>query len=361
MYSVLLVDDEPLVLEGLKLLVDWESCGFRVCDEASDGEEAIMKIAEQHPDLVVTDLRMPVIDGIQLIRHCVQQLRLRSRFVILSGHEDFSAAQQAVSLGVIDYWLKPIDAEEIHRSLAALHKSWTQRGPVYRAPAGDARASGDAWPTAAESVPAVPDEALCAAEDELLQAIEDNDGQRIAAIIRRMLDLAASAIPSVIARQSYFSSLLLELILKTDDGVATDAMPISMAFLKNEPDTWEEPLTAFCQTVAARLARQRESAGPVGEALRFIRKNYNKPLKLQEVAKALHFQPAYMGQLFRKVTGMSFLDCLHRTRIEEACKLLRRTDRKISDIARAVGYADAELFTEKFKKYMSVPPSQYKK
>lgn len=58
---------------------------------------------------------------------------------------------------------------------------------------------------------------------------------------------------------------------------------------------------------------------------------------------------------------MTFIDYLHRVRVEEACKLLRRTDRKIADIARSVGYTDPELFAEKFRKHMNVTPSQYRK
>lgn len=361
MFSVLLVDDEPLVLEGLKLLVDWEGYGFRICGEAGDGEDACALIAQHNPDLVVTDLRMPIIDGIQLIRHCVDHLQTRCRFIILSGHEDFSAAQQALSLGVIDYWLKPLDTDEIHRTLAVLREEWKRRAadiPAYR--------SGTVSPeinesSIAESVPSALNEALCAAEDELLLAIEEADDERIVANTNRLLQLAFSSTPSIAACKSYISNMLLELVLKTDDGVTKDNVPVTPAFLNDDPETWREPLTAYCRAIAARLSQQRTLAGPAGEAVRFIRRNYNKPLKLHDVAKSLHFQPAYMGQLFRKVTGMSFLDCLHRTRIEEACKLLRRTDRKIADIARAVGYSDAELFAEKFKKYMSVPPSQYKK
>jgi len=95
--------------------------------------------------------------------------------------------------------------------------------------------------------------------------------------------------------------------------------------------------------------------------VRYIRREYKKPLKLQDVAKALHFQPAYLGQLFKKRTGMSFNEYLHRTRIEEAGKLLRRSNLTVSEVAHMVGYADPELFSYKFKQYMSIPPTQFKK
>ncbi|PWV99723.1 response regulator receiver domain-containing protein [Paenibacillus cellulosilyticus] len=85
MYKVFLVDDEPFVLEGLKLLVDWKSRGFEVCGEASNGEEALAAIVQYCPDLVITDIRMPVMDGLELIRQTREYLADSIRFIVLSG------------------------------------------------------------------------------------------------------------------------------------------------------------------------------------------------------------------------------------------------------------------------------------
>lgn len=68
MYKVLVVDDEPLMLEGWKTMVDWESCGYELCGTATDGEEALASIRAYDPELVITDIRMPVLDGLGLIQ-----------------------------------------------------------------------------------------------------------------------------------------------------------------------------------------------------------------------------------------------------------------------------------------------------
>lgn len=96
MLEVLLVDDEPLVLEGLKLMIDWEKHGFRICGEATDGAEALAFIRKRCPHVVVTDIRMPVLNGLQLIEQAKQLQNAPQKFIILSGYEDFHFAQIAM-------------------------------------------------------------------------------------------------------------------------------------------------------------------------------------------------------------------------------------------------------------------------
>ncbi|WP_276356600.1 response regulator transcription factor [Cohnella caldifontis] len=358
---MLLVDDEPLVLEGLKFMVDWQGHGFRVCGEASDGEEALERIQELSPNLVVTDIRMPSIDGLQLIKRCSEEQRLRCRFIILSGHEDFSIARQALPFGVIDYWLKPIDTDEIHRTLRQLKEEWN--GAEAAGTSSESAPTPHAWSDPA-AVSAAADETLHEAEDELLLAVEANDKRRIGEAANRLCNRLQQTFETPALRKSYLSHVLLDLLWKTaewrEDGSPSETVTESVGFLQNEPAGWNAPLESFCLEAAARLALRRSKAGPAGEAVRYIHSHYAEPLQLQTVARELHFQPAYLGQLFKKHVGMSFLDYLHRTRVEEAGKLLRRTDMKVADVARAVGYADPELFAAKFKKFKQVPPSQYK-
>ncbi|GAA0349035.1 response regulator transcription factor [Bacillus horti] len=120
MNKVLLVDDEKFVRMGLRSLIDWEKCGYEVCGEATNGEEAIHFIKQAAPDLVITDIKMPVVDGLELIREIKENLELQTNFIIVSGHNDFAYAQKAVRYGVLDYILKPIDKDELQKSLSKL-------------------------------------------------------------------------------------------------------------------------------------------------------------------------------------------------------------------------------------------------
>jgi len=98
--KVLLVDDEPSVTKGLINLIPWNEEGFSVCGIAQDGEEAIEKINTLNPDVVITDIKMPVIDGLELIKIINEKSRLDVMFIILSGFNDFEYARKAMKYNV---------------------------------------------------------------------------------------------------------------------------------------------------------------------------------------------------------------------------------------------------------------------
>ncbi|GLX67607.1 response regulator [Paenibacillus glycanilyticus] len=120
MYKVLLVDDEIFVRKGLMNLIDWASLGYEICDEAGNGQEALEKIKQLEPDLVIADIRMPVLDGLELIRKVTEEAAYSPTFIIVSGYHDFEYAQRALRYGVHDYILKPIDETELETTLKAL-------------------------------------------------------------------------------------------------------------------------------------------------------------------------------------------------------------------------------------------------
>lgn len=127
MLKVLLVDDEMFVRMGLRSLIDWESLGYEVCGEAENGEEAYAEIERLDPDLVITDIRMPVLDGLGLIRRAAEELLSPPSFVIISGYHDFHYAQKALRYGVQDYLLKPVDDEEMEDTLKKLAAKLSMR------------------------------------------------------------------------------------------------------------------------------------------------------------------------------------------------------------------------------------------
>lgn len=113
---VLIADDEPDVRLGLKTIVDWKSLGFDLCGEASNGDECLEKIQKFNPDLVLLDIRMPKMHGLE----CAKTARKNGwngKIIILSGYSDFQYAQEAIQCGVESYLLKPIDEEELIKSV----------------------------------------------------------------------------------------------------------------------------------------------------------------------------------------------------------------------------------------------------
>lgn len=120
MYKVILVDDEIFTRKGLIKLIDWEACGYQIVEEADNGEDALELIKNLQPDLVITDIRMPVLDGLELIKSISTESDICPAFIIISGYDDFSYAQKAVRYGVHDFILKPIDEIEFTETLLTL-------------------------------------------------------------------------------------------------------------------------------------------------------------------------------------------------------------------------------------------------
>lgn len=122
MYSVFIVDDEIIVREGLRKKIDWENSQFSFAGEAGDGEIALSMIQDIKPDILITDIRMPFMDGLELAQ-AVRKIQPWIRIIILSGHDEFDYAKKAISIGVEDYILKPFTPEEIFESLNKVAQS----------------------------------------------------------------------------------------------------------------------------------------------------------------------------------------------------------------------------------------------
>jgi two-component system response regulator YesN len=122
MKKIILVDDEIYARQGLLGLIPWHEYGYEIIGQAKDGEEALRMIELQHPDVVITDIRMPVLDGLGLIQAVKQRGGGHPKFIIISGYNDFKYAQQAVRFGVQDFILKPIDEDELTGTLTRLNE-----------------------------------------------------------------------------------------------------------------------------------------------------------------------------------------------------------------------------------------------
>jgi two-component system response regulator YesN len=112
MLDVLLVDDENWVLESLNAAIEWKEYGFRVAGMATNGLEAFRLIQELKPDLVITDIRMPGMNGLELIKK-TKEILPKVQFIVASGYAEFAYAQKAMSYGAVGYTLKPFDEAEI--------------------------------------------------------------------------------------------------------------------------------------------------------------------------------------------------------------------------------------------------------
>jgi len=118
-YKVFFVEDEVITREGIRDNVDWQASGFEYCGDAADGEIALPLLRTAQPDVLITDIKMPFMDGLQLSK-IVRERMPWVKIVILSGHDEFEYAQEAINLGVTDYLLKPVTVLQLQNVLQKL-------------------------------------------------------------------------------------------------------------------------------------------------------------------------------------------------------------------------------------------------
>lgn len=125
-YTVLVVDDEVELRHALVEKVDWEAAEFEVIGEAENGVEALDVIETLEPDLIITDIKMPMISGLELARQ-VREMRPATQIVFLSGYDSFEYARTAIDYNVISYLLKPISSEEMSHELFEIHRKMDEK------------------------------------------------------------------------------------------------------------------------------------------------------------------------------------------------------------------------------------------
>jgi len=152
-YTVVVADDEDELREAVCTMIPWQELGFRLVGSAGNGLDALQLVEQLEPDLLLTDIRMPFISGLELARQ-VRELRPMTHIAFLSGYDDFSYAQQAIRYGVISYLLKPLTvrglSEELENIRRRMDQDWAagrraeQEDGEEAAPSGPAAMPGDA-------------------------------------------------------------------------------------------------------------------------------------------------------------------------------------------------------------------------
>lgn len=119
--KVIVVDDEYLAREGMKKTIDWSKYGCMLCGEAEDGYKGIELAKKIRPDIVITDIKMPGIDGIHMTQKIKEELP-HCKFIIITGYDDFEYARGAVKVNAVDFLLKPVEESELINAIEKASK-----------------------------------------------------------------------------------------------------------------------------------------------------------------------------------------------------------------------------------------------
>ncbi|PQP81488.1 hypothetical protein C0Q44_17350 [Paenibacillus sp. PCH8] len=365
MYKVIVADDEPFMLEGWRTMIDWQACGYELCGTATDGEEALALFHSVGPDLVITDIQMPVMDGLLLIQTLREKLAYTSKIVIVTGYSDFTYAKQAIRYQVDEYVLKPLVTEEIHQLLMEMIEPLDKRRDEQKQ-YDDVMLMDDIQADLLHAQSETEEydlERMLNLSKDILTLIEAGDADSIDPAVSNLLQMVEKEEVSLEWVHHVIRYIHGELLRKY--GKTDICREILCEPEWHETARWSSGiLQELCVRIAEQLSptdrKKIGKGGLVAEAVHELKQHYRSKIKLQEVANRIHVNSAYLGQQFKREMGVSFNDYVHQLRVEEARKLLRRTNMKITDIAFNLGYHDAEYFTQKFRAHTGELPSVYK-
>lgn len=391
-WKIMIADDEPKIRRGLHAQIDRLDLPTQVCFEAEDGEIALEAAERFRPDILLVDINMPFVNGLDFIQ-ALRRTRADVRVILITGYEKFEYARRALSMGVHAYLLKPIDVDELRHALkTAIEQLEMQRE----------RNRHFEWAIAqiGRRREFLQEEFLRDAVSGRLDADEIRDfrvyfdfpapvrlmlmliyirskaqGEKPWQHTLRQYALQDALTPKLESLRSgcFFSDDRGNVLLLYDGPEALDD---SLKVAVFEALSEEVDLTLQVETVPVpsltRLSESydlaverlmgQETLSPIVEKARaYIGTHYaDMNLGLTEVAEAINVHPTYLSRVMKLELGMPFAKYLTRVRIGKAVQLMRDPSIRIWKVAEMVGYSGGNYFSAAFKKVLGVSPADYR-
>ena len=395
MYKVCLVDDEKLELNLLKNHVNWERLGVKEVFTAGNGQKALELVRAHNPDIVFTDIRMPVMDGIEFAKRLRELERVggmhRSpvKVIFLTGYDDMELIRKAFRLAASDYILKPFLVEDIEKAAGEIINSLNQEN-ISSQPGGK------------DAPFRVGDAMFYEEEDRRLPSGGLSFEQRKKEFSEeeyRNLRLLRRDIVSCLSRgdrdgtgerlKAYY-----EACSRGTAGIFRDGAVCLCYQINEELVAENEDLSRCRQDLALRgktILRLMEEAGNAAGIKRcmdeyvngllewfcslkedgnyrvvafvgdYIGKHYMEPVSVEEMAEKIGLSPGYVRSIFKSGKGMTVNSYLSEYRLEKACGLLKNTSKGVGRIGRLVGYDNVSYFCSIFQKRYGKTPSEWRR
>lgn len=364
MVKVFLVEDEAIIRRGIKKNVEWEKNGFEFVGEAGDGEYAYPQILKTEPDILITDIKMPFMDGLEL-SHLVKKILPNTKIIILSGYNEFEYAKEAITIGISEYLLKPVTAASL---TAVLHKVKEE----IREEKEKSRLL----------------ERYFVSYEKYNEFLDKTDYTGVdRKLIQDFLKLGSAGeegmfIDEYLAAvgENNYRSLLLRQYMTIDIffcvqeflkglSVCADEIPPELGDIKYIPKIVgsEEQTVSYLKELFAFAISERDRVSGnrygslIDTAKQYLAEHFeSNDVSLNTVAAQVGVSSSYFSSIFKQETGQSFVEYLTKLRIDKACELLRCTTLRTSEIGERVGYNDPHYFSATFKKVTGVSPKDYK-
>ncbi|MFD2328898.1 response regulator [Cohnella sp. GCM10020058] len=356
--KAVIIDDEVWSRRMIRSLGRWESLGIEVAGEAENGYDGLSLIAKTHPDIVLLDMRMPGMEGTELIRKLNEQGN-EAKVIVISGHADFQYTKHAIDYKASAYILKPIDEDELNGALGKCVRELRQ------AEAQRERELSSVHYT-----------------DEALQALTSETKRELARYLNG-LDLqgtrqAFGRLDAELAKRAYANEaglrkLYMELYLLLEDFVVRSDGSMQEIAARGDlpepsprprgtasPEALVEGLSGLYGAAIGHIAAKRKKKDrlDMGEIKSYIGRNYERQISLESVAEAFYVTKEYLSKAFKAQTGVNLTEYVIRLRMDKARSLVCDSELKIKDIALSVGYEDVTYFNRLFKSQFGETPGR---
>ena len=409
--KVFLADDEIVIREGIRESFPWDETPYTLVGEAPDGEMALPIIRDTNPDIVITDIRMPFMDGLELCRTLRSQMPWIG-IIVLSGYDEFEYSRQCIQLGVREYLLKPVTADKLKEVLDKVSAQLLEeRKTLEHAASLRARMQSDDKFLKEKLIGVFFNEE--STEDDSRNVLKQlsSMGCNVTAPFYAVIDVAFSPLQTgleaaynlasnsggiVFATSSRTGARLLVLgnsVAETEERAYAFASSLVQELERLEckeirvgiGDIVDRPESIFNSFKAALHIRHliverkdersiilgvremgdvdgdKKESSIISDAKLFMLDNFSNPnLMLQDVAREVNMSNSRFSTVFSQQSGQTFTEYLVYLRLNKAKELLRTTDVKASQIASEVGYNDSHYFSYIFKKNVGITPTDYR-
>lgn len=336
---VLIVDDEATVRQGLTKFIARNAADWEVAGEARNGREALDQLHQCKPHLIISDIRMPLMDGIELAR-TVHDAQEEVGVVLLTGYKDFEYAQTALRYGVLDFLLKPCPEEELLRVLDKAYRKMKQA--IGRTRIRNFRNE-------------MMSKIMLGQADQIKEQLEGyTASMKTMPIEEAKLEASALAVAlhEMVNQDFSLGDRTVNIGKELDRLFRMNSLHEVLDWSARQQDWF---LRAFLKWM------NEHNQNIVNKAIRYIEEHYMGECDLKEVADHVHLSPNYFSNMFKKETGESFVNYVVKIRMNKAKMLISNTELKVFEIAQKVGYDDPNYFTTVFKHLTDQSPSQYRK
>ncbi len=355
--KVVIIDDEPWTRGVIIKLAQWDRLGLKVVGEAADGETGLELIRKVLPDIVITDVRMPRIGGIEL----VQKLRsegFQIPILIISGYDDFAYVRSALKLGVTDYLLKPIKAQELNQQLQRCIEILNQEEIVRPKAVMEAGFFADGWEREYYDIRSKLETALKVGNYEIVR-------QQMAQLYNVASKHEGEQPPTAVMIGIYYAMLFA--LQKHIDSVGANREDVFGAkgptFVFSRDNTLRQMID-FIQDLYCSVMRylekqqQQRSRLNIDAACRYIQGCYIHGVTLEQTADEFHVTKEYLSKAFKADRKEGFSEYVTSLRMKRAYELIVEFDTPLKDVGAMVGYFDLAHFYKTFKKHFGKTPGE---